>query len=135
MRYLVLLSLLYLTACGADISKLRTTTGSTSSSSALACNCPAGAGSVCGSDGRTYASACLAQCAGVNYDPGVCGVTNCDSNSGPVCGQPAYSCPDGMVCAQVMPAPVTYSNDCARVQAGASFVQTGNCPSNIIVEP
>ena len=135
MRIILTFCFFFLMACGAEYSTKSSVTNGTSSS-ALSCNCPnTNTASVCGSDGRTYSSACFAQCAGVEFTSGSCGLASCNQNSGPVCGQPPFNCPQGMVCAQVMPAPVTYSNDCARVQAGAEFIQNGNCPSNIIVSP
>ena len=41
----------------------------------------------------------------------------------PVCGQPPMpKCQDGMMCAQVMPAPQTYGNSCMMKAAGATLL-------------
>ncbi len=53
----------------------------------------------------------------------------CTMEYAPVCGQPAWSCPAGMYCATVMPAPQTYSNRCMMNAAGASFLYEGQCQS------
>jgi len=47
----------------------------------------------------------------------------------PVCGQPKWSCPAGMMCATVMPAPRTYSNRCSMDAEGATFLREGECQS------
>lgn len=52
----------------------------------------------------------------------------CTKEYMPVCGQPPMpTCPDGYACAQVMPAPTTYGNDCMRKAAGAEFLYQGEC--------
>lgn len=52
----------------------------------------------------------------------------CTMEYAPVCGQPPMPpCPDGMMCAQVMPQPQTYGNDCMRRADGAQFLYTGEC--------
>jgi hypothetical protein len=57
-------------------------------------------------------------------------LSNCIPTRGLVCGQPPMpNCADGMVCAMVMPEPVTYQNDCALVAARASYLQDGECPT------
>lgn len=57
-------------------------------------------------------------------------VQDCQESSGPVCGQPPMPlCPGGMLCAQVMPMPRTYANDCEMKQDNAEFIQNGACPS------
>ncbi len=57
-------------------------------------------------------------------------VQSCSETGGPLCAQPPMPvCPEGMVCAQVMPNPKTYLNDCEMKKEGAQFIQNGNCPS------
>ena len=57
-------------------------------------------------------------------------ILDCQETSGSVCAQPPMPvCPEGMLCAQVMPNPQTYINDCEMKKAGAQFIQNGNCPS------
>lgn len=51
----------------------------------------------------------------------------CTAEYAPVCGQPKWSCPAGMMCAAVMPAPKTYSNRCAMNAEGATFISSGEC--------
>ena len=45
----------------------------------------------------------------------------------PVCGQPAFSCPEGKICAQVMPQPITYASVSELKSDGASFLYYGEC--------
>lgn len=57
-------------------------------------------------------------------------VLDCQETSGQVCGQPAMPvCPVGLVCAQVMPNPKSYANDCEMKIDKAQFIQNGPCPS------
>lgn len=57
-------------------------------------------------------------------------IQNCQETSGTVCAQPPMPvCPEGMLCAQVMPIPQTYINDCEMKKAGAQFIQNGDCPN------
>lgn len=52
----------------------------------------------------------------------------CTMEYSPVCGQPPMaSCPSGMSCAQVMPAPKVYSNKCVMRADGATLVNEGLC--------
>lgn len=52
------------------------------------------------------------------------------AESAPVCGQPPFVCNvQGLACAQVMPAPKTYSDRCFMNIAGASFLYEGTCTS------
>jgi hypothetical protein len=52
-------------------------------------------------------------------------------NSGPVCALPPMPpCPQGLSCAQVMPAAQTYDNQCEMEKAGAHFLHEGPCPEN-----
>ncbi len=61
--------------------------------------------------------------------------TVCTMEYAPVCGQPPMpACPDGMACAQVMPQPQTYGNDCMRRAADAEFLYTGEC-EDVVLEP
>lgn len=45
----------------------------------------------------------------------------------PVCGQPPFDCPPNKICAQVMPEPVTYGNECKLKRAGAEWLYDGKC--------
>ena len=55
--------------------------------------------------------------------------TNCNANSGPLCGQPPMpDCPPNMFCVQVMPQPVTYQNECLMKEAKATLIGIGACP-------
>lgn len=55
-------------------------------------------------------------------------LASCRSNSGVVCGQPPMpTCPEGMMCAQVMPQPQNYDNECVMQQAGARLLNLGSC--------
>lgn len=59
----------------------------------------------------------------------------CTMEYAPVCGQPPMPpCPEGMACAQVMPAPVTYGNACAMEAAWAELLYTGECAPTVIEE-
>jgi peptidoglycan hydrolase-like protein with peptidoglycan-binding domain len=51
----------------------------------------------------------------------------CTQEYAPVCGQPKWTCPTGMMCNTVMPAPKTYSNRCLMNAEGASFLYSGQC--------
>ena len=57
---------------------------------------------------------------------------SCTQEYAPVCGQPQMSCPSGMFCAMVMPAPQTYSNRCTMNAAGADFLSEGACSTQPI---
>ncbi len=47
----------------------------------------------------------------------------------PVCAQPPMpECPEGMMCAQVMPPVKTYVNECEMKKDGATLVSAGECP-------
>jgi len=53
---------------------------------------------------------------------------SCRSNSGVVCGQPPMPiCTEGMMCAQMMPKPLSYDNECLLLQAGARYLYDGAC--------
>ena len=53
----------------------------------------------------------------------------CPSMYEPVCAQPPMpECPTGNFCAQVMPNPKTYSNNCEQKKDEASFISEGRCP-------
>jgi hypothetical protein len=81
------------------------------------CGCPAVDDPVCGSDQITYASACNAQCAGVNIlHGGSCaidagGCSSCPPVTDPVCGV------DGN----------TYTNACRATCAGTAIAHAGSC--------
>lgn len=52
----------------------------------------------------------------------------CNANSGVVCGQPPMPiCPEGMMCAQVVPNPQSFDNECVLVQSGARLLYAGTC--------
>lgn len=55
----------------------------------------------------------------------------CTQEYAPVCGQPPFVCnvPQGLACAQVMPAPKTYSNRCQMNAGGATLLYDGICTS------
>lgn len=56
-------------------------------------------------------------------------VVACTMEYAPVCGQPKWSCPSGMFCATMMPAPQTYGNRCQMNAAGATYISEGQCSS------
>lgn len=56
----------------------------------------------------------------------------CSTNYDPVCAQPPMPvCPEGMMCAQVMPSPKTYSNSCLANIDKAEILYNWECKSNI----
>lgn len=56
----------------------------------------------------------------------------CTQEYAPVCGQPRYSCPEGRICAAVMPQPKTYSNRCMMNAEGAAFLRDRECQSTLL---
>jgi hypothetical protein len=58
----------------------------------------------------------------------------CTREYAPVCGQPVFSCPEGLACPQVMPMPKTYSNACVMNQDGATLISEGECEDNRVVD-
>ncbi len=44
-----------------------------------------------------------------------------------VCGQPPFFCPEGLMCAQVMPDVKTYKNKCFMEKEGAELIHQGAC--------
>ena len=55
--------------------------------------------------------------------------SDCPAIYNPVCGQPPMpACPEGMMCAQMMPAVQTFDNECQMQNAGATLVSNGICP-------
>src|SRR5262245_49963727 len=84
------------------------------------CQCPQVDDPVCGSDQHSYPSACGAQCAGVGFTAGACGLdasldcASCSNVSDPVCGS------DGM----------TYTNACRASCAGIAIAHGGACVQN-----
>lgn len=90
------------------------------------CSCGFDNNPVCGNDGKTYNNPCLATClSSGGYSQGAC---SCNSNSGYLCGQPPMPiCPDGQVCAQVMPALKSYADECELVRANARYLYLGIC--------
>lgn len=56
---------------------------------------------------------------------------NCTTEYAPVCGQPPMPpCPQGMMCAQVMPPVKTYQNRCFMGLESATFMSDGPCQGN-----
>jgi hypothetical protein len=54
--------------------------------------------------------------------------TNCNISSGQICGQPPMPpCAPNAFCAQVMPNPVTYENECKMKEVNATFINSGQC--------
>ncbi len=55
-------------------------------------------------------------------------VQNCEAIYRPVCGQPPMpECAPGFFCAAVMPAPITYDNECQMEKSGATLIGQGEC--------
>lgn len=53
----------------------------------------------------------------------------------PVCAQPPMpACPEGMMCAQVMPQPKTYGNKCSAEAENAQIISQGECEAPMILE-
>lgn len=53
----------------------------------------------------------------------------------PVCAQPPMpACPEGMMCAQVMPAPKTYGNKCTAEADNAQIISQWECDAPSILE-
>ena len=56
------------------------------------------------------------------------GNTVCSEEYRPVCGQPPMpKCPEGMLCAQVMPNVKTFQNLCKMKNEGAYLMYEGEC--------
>ena len=54
--------------------------------------------------------------------------SSCRENSGPVCGRPPMPpCPEGQMCAQVMPKPQMYPNQCELEKAKATPLPRKAC--------
>ncbi len=55
----------------------------------------------------------------------------CTMQYDPVCGQPPMpTCPAGMACIEVMPAPKTYGNSCMMQADRATFIRSGECEAS-----
>lgn len=138
-RFFILIGLLILSSCGQDPRSMRTTGGTDNSAlttqnigrASLPCGCTEQSDPVCSEGGVNYTNACIANCLGVNYSMGVCGggtVSNCNAASGYVCAQPPMpECPEGTACAQVMPNPRAFVNECVMMQSKASLIHYGLC--------
>lgn len=129
MKVLVLITSLFIfVSCGADQLNQKSSDGATTNTVSpigQSCNCTFEYSPVC-SAGKTYDNSCIAKCNGVTtFSNGKC---ECNSQSGEVCAQPPMpTCPEGMVCAQVMPMPATYSSECEMLEAKAVFIRNGSC--------
>ena len=137
-RFIILVALFFVSACGQDPRSMRT--GQTDNSPAntqnlgratMPCGCSEQSDPVCSEGGVNYTNACIANCLGVNYSMGICGggtISMCNAGSGYVCGQPPIpECAEGTACAQVMPAPRAFENECVMMQAKASIIHYGLC--------
>lgn len=119
MLYIVSL-IFFLTSCGQDVTSGILTTGSSSSAvTSNDCGCENITEPVCADvNGNMipFKNGCLAQCSGFQYTMGNCSNSDCNSNSGPVCGV-----------VNVQLSPRVYSNECALLKAGADQVQDSEC--------
>lgn len=86
----------------------------------LPCNCPPHHVPVCGSNGNTYPSACVAKCSGLQdseFEFGACGLT--DPCAGVTCAGTGVCVPRRQVCLSVMQRP------CLQYHCGKSFDSSG----------
>lgn len=57
----------------------------------------------------------------------------CTLEYAPICGQPKWSCEDGLMCTMMMPMPKLYGNRCEMLRAGAYELPSSACDSPILL--
>ena len=121
---LLILTFIFISSCGPDQLNDRFPS-SEGTSSTNACMCTFEYNPVC-SAGKSFDNPCIAKCNGVEtFSNGKC---VCNKDSGTMCATPPMPiCAPGMMCAQVMPAPKTYSNECEMIKAKAVNLKKGSC--------
>ena len=86
---------------------------------------------VCTADAKVCPDGSYVSRTGPNCEFAVCEEENpliCTMEYAPVCAQPPMpTCPEWMICAQVIPAPKTYSNKCVMANAKAKYLYSWEC--------